>query len=651
VEGRLQEFSKNVRIVGFTVHPNGQSARIEVETVDQAKVAIGLLNGVFFHGSILRFQPCNPEYQPSLPNRQLHDSCNTNSISGVTKPSVDDISKSSDSVGGSDSCSTTLSTCSNGDSAVPMVPRTETWNFKVNREDHAVLVRRVPSSLTSEELIAFLKRRIQLAFKELTEDIKLTSYHVLQSSAQLCLEFEHKRHAEYALALRNKTIQGKTLDILRWDDRHVGMEYESTTISSHGGIDKNECDPKAVFVSKLPESISDDCLKTFLIDMMQVAYKVTPTILYCSVRPSPHNDAYVEFKTEQEVHRAVHLRNRTMKGQKVSIMPWDATFKLLNQRESKGACTQPPTRTEPLDREIQHTISNSFELQLPRNSIFNQDEVDREHEDPTQFPFNPIPNDDSGELLRLEPTNSDPDGALQHLAQLDEQPTRLSSVNQAGFNIFKRQLDALRLENQSYKQQLNDIALELAEIESLQSDRDKYRQAWEESQSSLQALTVGLASTRAECQRLETENKTFRTVSSDISSNCVTKLHENLLHDVPRGLNSKVDLESSLVPFCPANHLVNTHDTKSPSTLKIDPTQGSMDLCTALRIQIDDAERRFLRVTESLTRQTNMIHLTAVENIKLRARLDEERNQRRVLEQQLNERALENGDREVSNVD
>jgi RNA recognition motif-containing protein len=168
-----------------------------------------------------------------------------------------------------------------------------------NHQNCAIFVRNIPPNVSSEDLKGFLQKRIQLAFKVLCSDIKIPTCFIFEREGkrQAFLEFEERRHAEFSLALKKKTFINYALKICPWENR---FSFDSCDDEDEGKVEKQTAiDQKghAVYINNLPVGTSSESLKTFLMEMMKIAYKEAPTIVACSVRPSPQNDAYGKFNT------------------------------------------------------------------------------------------------------------------------------------------------------------------------------------------------------------------------------------------------------------------------------------------------------------------------------------------------------------------
>jgi RNA recognition motif-containing protein len=417
-----------VKIIDCNIQSDVQYARVSFESEDQANLAISSLNGAFIEGFQLRVQPWSFNLLPA----QQH----TTSSSSTIK-----------------------------------------WKFQVLREDNAIFIRKVPPLTTNEELKIFLQRRIQVAFKELSSDIVILTCHVFKEGNQAFVEFQSKRHALHALALKNTNINGSPLDILSWQNRQPlhSRDDEEGLLSEDRSQKSEPRQPDhsfAVYVSNIPNGATNVRLKSFLSEMMVIAYKESPTIVACSVRLHPRKDAYVEFQNEEQVYRAVHLRNRTFDGHLLRIIPWDPTFKILcfeddnlsDSGKSFNSCTDRP--------------STSTQLLQPSSLI------------PASHGGNKDPEQALKSILiglSTENTTKKYIGETKDSSYLTDSFEKTSSISdtksnfvrEAAANIFKRQMDALRL------------------------DRDRWKAAYNESQQNLGQVSAELASTRAKYEALQ----------------------------------------------------------------------------------------------------------------------------------------------------
>jgi RNA recognition motif. (a.k.a. RRM, RBD, or RNP domain) len=652
---------QGVNVVECHLQPSVRYARVVLSSVDHAKLVL-TLNGINWMGQILKVQHWALKFQPPTTQQPATKSCSSSMLSQQQHPTGDPpLSNRSDntlpatervSSVPNDNNKIKAITVENGNTTKPLSPPSK-HRFHVQQAECAVFIRKIPHSVSSEELKSFVQKRIQLAFKELTEDIVILSCHIIckgdGSLNQACMEFSHQRIAGYALNLRTKTLHGQPLDILAWEDRssssnhqqsttHVSpsspvallVEDQSSLSSSSdelsGGpnpshrlgsdFSKSSCKQSyAVYVGNLPDDTTADKLSKFLIEMFLVAYKDPPTIIRCSIRGSPHNDAYVEFETQEQVNRAIYLRNRTLGGRKIAIVGWDHTFKIHN---TKGFQCQVPERTAMTTTTTESRDDNGMDnsvplvtdpVVVPPTKVQDKGRVDDELEstglasilnksffdinnlqtsDMSSFPFPPpvpqptdksdVPVQESSFLVAASSLN---DG---------------SSALNAGIAIFKRQLDAARLENQGLKQRIHESAQSIVQLEELRIDRDEWKAACMDAHSKLEKTTAELVSCRTLKEQLDSE---------------VAKLIDQL--DTTFSFDSSKKRKS--------NELASIHDDYAA--------------VTELQGRLADTEQRFKAVTETLTKQSMTVHETVEENRKLRASLEQERALRIKAEQEI----------------
>lgn len=350
--------------------------------------------------------------------------------------------------------------------------------FNVNMEECAIFVRNIPSGVSADDLKLFLQKRIQLAFKELIAEIQVVTCHLFKGGNQAFVEFLHRRHAIRALSLKNKTLQGQSLDILQWENRRSHtlsphdedglIQEQNIGILQPTALASRDYAPFAVYINHLPENTDDKTLKSHLMEMMNVAYKQAPTIVACSVRSSPQNDAYVEFQSQEQVNQAISLRNRSLGGKRLNIIPWDPTFKILESNNISSEVHKNDTE-------------KSFTVPMATNpAIKNVPPKPQEERDSPVVTVPPLQTTYLVDNENQDPTKVYPKQILQdaeHEGKVCEDPRIV--------NIFKRQLEALRL------------------------DRDHWKSAHDQFQSDLRRVTAELASTRAKIEledRLDSED-------------------------------------------------------------------------------------------------------------------------------------------------
>mmetsp|Transcript_49712 Transcript_49712/g.120503 ORF Transcript_49712/g.120503 Transcript_49712/m.120503 type:complete len:676 (-) Transcript_49712:149-2176(-) len=524
---------------------------------------------------------------------------------------------------------------------------TSRHRFIVQRAACAVFIRKIPQSVSSEGLKLFVQKRIQLAYKKLNEEIVILSCNIISkgdgSLNQACMEFSNQQMADMALNLRTKSLLGQPLDILAWEDRspqqkkgtnvdfqpprRPSVEDQSSVPSSsdnlsghlsHEGEMKSHQSkkPHAVYVGNLPEGTTADELSKFLVDMFLVAYKEGCIIRRCSMRAEPYNDGYVEFETQEQVNRAIYLRNRTLGGRKISIIGWDYTFKPLNDTKSVESQAVPATATESRDDNSMGKTSSTMEtssVPMATNadqecclgntlessglaSILNKSFFDvNSDRQSSEMPTPTIPS------LAHEPSKtSTANGSAQSslLTQVTSSDKNSATMN-AGIAVFRRHLDAARMENQSLKQSIQESAQSIVHLEEIRIDRDEWKASCIDVREKLKKTISELGSCRTAKEKLEEE---------------VTKLKDRLEASLGADESSK--------------------KRKSNDSLPIEDSSSSLG---DLQTKLADTEKRFKAVTVSLTQQSTTVHETVQENRRLRAMLEKEQTLRIAAEQEIAE--------------
>jgi hypothetical protein len=265
--------------------------------------------------------------------------------------------------------------------------------------------------------------------------------------------------------------------------------------------------PFAVYINQIPEGTTNQRLTLFLTDMMKVAYKEVPTIVACSVR---RNDAYVAFQSEEQVYRAVNLRNRIFEGRLLNIIPWDPTFKIPDYNveaisNSVNSSKRKLRETKSMTQELHHI---SEEMKDEKSSVNSREcltlrhktaSFDCENEDPalaqTQiFSAEKTEAEQNNSCLGENKVLTNPNGNDGQMERHEQ-----TYANKMA-NILKRQLDAMRL------------------------DRDHWKYAYNESQKDLRDITAQLASTRAILQIQQGQKSTENTSRMvELGSKQVTK--------------------------------------------------------------------------------------------------------------------------------
>ena len=590
ISGRL-----SIQIIDCKLQPSLHCAQVVLSSTNNANLLL-TLDGIIWQGSVLKVQLAS------------NDIVTPDNVDATTKPT--DFGANS------------------------------RHRFIVQRAECAVFIRKIPQSVSSEELKLFVQKRIQLAYKKLNEEIVISSCNIISkgdgSLNQACMEFLNQKMAEMALNLRTKTLLGQPLDILAWEDRSPNQNKGTQpprlpSVEDQGSVSSSSDNlsahlshvaemkshhtkkPHAVYVANLPEGTTAGDLSKFLVDMFLVAYKEGCIIRRCSIRAEPCNDAYVEFETQEQANRAVYLRNRTLGGRKISIVGWDHTFKLLNGTKPVECQVVPAGATE--SRDDTHSMGK---VPSPMVSSFvstaaNADQVSCLGKKGEPYGLASILNKSFFEVNGDRQTSEIATPSIPALAHESNKtssskgsalPPSLTQVtgsynSSMTMNAGIAELKSLQMENQSLKKRVQESAQSIVHLEGLRIDRDEWKASCIDVREKLKKALSELGSCRTAKEKLEEE---------------VTKLNDRL--------EAFFSLDES------------KKKRKSNDLLPIEDNSSALG---DLETKLADTEKRFKAVTLSLTQQSTTVHETVQENRKLRSMLEKEQTLRIATEQELAE--------------
>jgi RNA recognition motif-containing protein len=200
--------------------------------------------------------------------------------------------------------------------------------------ENAVFVDNVDNRSNENDLVAYLRERIHVAFKVPVDDIGILDCTIITSRKRYArVVFQNPKHVYYAISLKTRSFFGNELNIIPWRTpaRLVNVAKKETR-------QKASFNPKheehAVFILNIPSTVTKKELEAFLQSQIQAEFKVPSTIvdtlLFGAVRVQGEifQQAFVEFESPGQARLAKALKKKTKKmimklhGHRLEIREW-----------------------------------------------------------------------------------------------------------------------------------------------------------------------------------------------------------------------------------------------------------------------------------------------------------------------------------------